>query len=323
MVRRAANHLALVVAGALVLCLIPGVANATSPGIRGRVYRDLDRDGSRDPGEAGFRRVQILLFDGTGSFLDARYTDSLGRYAFSAVASGVYEVEIADPSWWKLREAWVPTTTGTLWPRTEVSVSGSALVDFGWRTIIRSTTLGQPISAYTGSNGLRVESYDDVVAAGDLYDAVMRGFVEDEASHTTIRFDYGSGSSTVASVLGVPGSYSGYQAVCYVNYDSWLDEGDVGLEHEYGHAWSLFNAYIVQQDPTFGSYLQARGLADDPRVNASYAWSATEMIAEDYRQLLGSVTARTSPQMNRDIPPAAEVQGLGAFLANVYTQPPV
>ena len=316
---RPARHLSVVCAIGIIIGFATSTASAAVSGLGGQVYRDLDRDGVRDRGEPALARVQILLLDGTGQYLGARFTDRRGRYAFASLAPGSYRVEVADPSWWALRKEWVPTTTGTPWPRRQVNLTGSLAVDFGWRRIVRSTVLGQPVSSYTGPSGLRAESYDDVVGARALHDAVTRGVVGDEAPGTTIRFDYGTGSSTVVSVLGTPGSFSSYQAVCYVNYESWLDEGDVGLSHEYGHAWSLYNAYIVQQDPAFTSYLEARGLAGDARVNASYAWSATEMIAEDYRQLLGSATARVSPQMNRDIPPAAEVQGLAQFLTDVFT----
>jgi len=118
------------------------------------------------------------------------------------------------------------------------------------------------------------------------------------------------------------GIYTDYNATSNVSYVSWLD-GDGELFHEYGHAWSLYNAYIVQQDPTLAAYLRARGLFGDPRIGTSYAWDTKEMIAEDYRQLFGTASAQGLTQMNRDIPAAKDVPGLKDFLAGVFTKPPV
>ena len=85
--------------------------------------------------------------------------------------------------------------------------------------------------------------------------------------------------------------------------------GDRTLFHEYGHAWSLYNAYLVQQDPALTAYLRARGLLGDPRLGTSYAWDPRELIAEDYRQLFGSPNAQLGGQINRDVPLAKESPG--------------
>jgi hypothetical protein len=118
------------------------------------------------------------------------------------------------------------------------------------------------------------------------------------------------------------GPYDQFTATSDVSYLSWLD-GDNELFHEYGHAWSLYFAYIVQQDPTMRAYLAARGLTGDVRLNSSYGWSVRELIAEDYRQLFGTPSAQAAAQMNREISPAADVVGLKSFLATGFTaQPP-
>ena len=282
----------------------------------------MNRNGAVDAGEAALPDKQIYLFGADGQSLGGTYSDASGDYRFSALADGAYRVEFASPSWWSLRNDWVPTTTGSLRPKISVDLHGTATANFGWRRIVRSTDLASPLSSYTGANGLRVDSYDDVVAAREIYDAVMRGTVGAEARHVTIRFDFSPNSSTVAGWQGSPGIFSDYIAVCYDNYISWLTEGDIGVSHEYGHAWSLYYDTIVQQEGTLASYLKARGLEGDPRVNSSYSWSAREMIAEDYRQLLGSPTAQAATQMNRDIPPASEVPGLREFLTSTFTTSP-
>jgi len=301
---------------------LAGPASAAAGTISGTVFQDGNRNGVQDAGEPGWQGHQLYLFDSAGTYLATVTSDASGHYAFGGLADGDYTVAYASPSWWGIRDTWVPTTTGSVRPSVAVHLSGSATVPFGWRTIVRSTDLATPLSTYTGPSGLLVQSFDDVVSAKEIHDAVVLGLVGPEARYTTIRFDYSTNASTVAAWQGSPGSYSNYNAVCYDNYVSWLDGGDQGVSHEYGHAWSLYYDTIVQQDGTLSSYLRARGLAGDPRVNSTYAWSAREMVAEDYRQLLGSANAQAATQMNRDIPPAATVPGLRDFLATTFTQPP-
>jgi hypothetical protein len=298
-------------------------ASASGSGvIQGTVFQDLNRNGVQDAEETGLANVQLYLFDGGGQYLGVVYSGASGDYQFGGLADGTYRVQFASPSWWSLRNAWVPTTTGSLLPRVTVSLAGSATADFGWRPIVRSSDITAPISSYTGANGLRVQSYDDVVPAKEIYDAVMRGAVGPEAQYVTIRFDFSPTSTTAASWQGSPGTYSNFQAACYDNYVSWLDQGDVGVSHEYGHAWTLYYDTVVQQEGTFDSYLKARGLSGDPRLGSSEAWNLKEIVAEDYRQLLGSPTARAAPQMNRDIPSAADVSGLRDFFMSTLTTPP-
>jgi hypothetical protein len=206
-----------------------------------------------------------------------------------------------------------------------VHLAGSAIQHFGWRPILRSTDVTAPISQYIGPNGIRIQSYDDAVSARTIYDHLMRGsLLGPEASTVTIRFDLGAGMNvTSTGVQQSDGVYSGFRATCYLNYESWLNDGDDALFHEYGHAWSQYYAYMVQQDGTFSSYIRARGLSGDLRLGTSYAWDINEIIAEDYRQLFGDDSARLASQMNRDIPTPDAVAGLRDFLSNTFRAPPV
>ena len=305
-----------------VLAASPIAARAAStPSIAGSAFQDANRNGVRDAGEASWSGHQLYLFDGAGAYRATATTDSAGAYAFTGLSAGAYRVEYASPSWWAIRDSWAPTTTPSLKPSVVLNVSDAATVNFGWRPIVRSTNLSAPLSVYTGPSGLRVESFDDVVTARQVHDAVTQGLVGAEAAYVTVRFDAGPDSSTVAGWQGAAGSFSNYSAICYDNYVSWLDGGDQGVGHEYGHAWSLYYDTIVRQEGTLASYLQARALAGDSRVNSTYVWSARELIAEDYRQLLGSPNAQLATQMNRDIPRAADVPGLRDFLAATFTAP--
>jgi len=298
---------------------MPARAAGGTSSIGGTVFEDLNRNQLADVGEMPMANVQLYLLDGNGLFVRGTYSDADGKYQFTGLADGDYLVQFATPSWTPLRNDWVPTTTGSLYPKVTVSLGGTATADFGWRPIVRSTDLSSPISSYTGPNGLHVESYDDAIGAKGIYDAVMGGTTGSEAQYVTIRFDSGPTSSTVAGWQGSPGSYSSYSAICYDNYISWLTAGDIGVGHEYGHAWTTYYDRIVQQEAGFESYLKARGLYGDPRVNTSYGWSATEMIAEDYRQLLGSAAAQSGAQMNTEIPRAVDVPGLKEFFLTSFT----
>src|SRR5262249_49786154 len=156
----------------------------------------------------------MYLFDASGACVAQATTDASGRYAFGGLADGGYRVAMASPSWWSLREDWVPTTTGSLQPSQAVQVSGGpAESDMGWRPVARSTSA--PLTAFAGPDGLRTESYDDVEDARTLYDALERGKVGAEAGSVVVRFDDGgTGGNTVTSVQqGSDGRYTGYAAV--------------------------------------------------------------------------------------------------------------
>ena len=326
MLLRSARSRATVVALVILAALLGAVAAAPAAqaaSLTGVAFKDFDRDGLWQTSEPLLADQEIHLFAASGPYLARSVTDTFGRYTFSDLADGDYRVDYSPASWWALRQDWVPTTAPSLKPSRSVSVSAATTADFGWRPIVRSTDGNAPISSFTGPSGLRVSSYDDVVPARELHDALATGLLGAEAAATEIRFDLYAGSMTSSSAVQTNGGpYQAYTATCYVSYLSWLDSGDRTLTHEYGHAWSMYNAFVVQQDPSLASYLQARGLAGDPRVNSSYAWQAGEMIAEDYRRLFGSANARTGGQINNEIPAASEVPGLADFLTTTFTTPP-
>lgn len=304
---------------------LPGVASASSGAstITGAVWADADRDGVYDDGETPFAGRLLLLFNAAGTNVASAQTDANGRYAFGALPDGGYRVAFSTQCWWELRNDWVPTTTGSLSFSRTVTLSGTAVADIGLRTIVRSTEITAPVSSFTAPSGLVVKSYDDAVTASEVYAALSRGsLIGPEAATTTVHFDFGTQTDATTSVVGSPGSYSGFSANLWISYLSWLDNTDAVLFHEYGHSWSIYNADVVQQDDNLTSYLQARGVAGDSRLYSSKAWDPREMIAEDYRQLFGSATAAGYPQANTDIPPAGQVSGLKDFLQLTFTQPP-
>jgi hypothetical protein len=297
-------------------------AAAASASVSGVAYQDANRNGVRDEGEVPFGGHQLYLIAGA-TVVDTVSTGSDGSYTFSGIGPGDYVVRYASSAWRSIRDQWVPTTTGTVWPEVRVTVTDAATVDFGWRSIVTSSTLGAPISSVTAVDGLRVDSYTDAVAAVDILAALRAGsLVGEEASSVAVRFGYGDVSATTSAVQSSGGVYTRYTATVSVSYRSWLDSRDETLFHEYGHAWAGYFASMVQQDRSLTGYVEARGLTGDPRLNTSYGWSVGEMIAEDYRQLFGTATAAVASQINRDIPPPSEVPGLADYLTGAFRDGP-
>lgn len=90
------------------------VANNTTSGrnfgstntsvIVGTVFRDLDRDGFRDVGEAGLRGWTVFLDKDNDGKLDAnekqRVTNSAGNYRFAGLTPGIYTIRIVQQAGW-------------------------------------------------------------------------------------------------------------------------------------------------------------------------------------------------------------------------------
>ena len=297
-------------------------SRAATSSISGVAFEDLDQDGAFDAGEDVMQGHVIYLFK-HGAFAGQATTDAAGRYGFDALEPARYEVAYDASSWAPIKMELVPTTTGSVFPRHTLDVTSAVAADFGWRPITWSTNPDAPIASIVAPIGLRVQTYNDAVAPQEIVDAVMAGTVGAEAASVVIRFALGSTSATSTGVVDRGGVYEDFQATSAISYEAWLTTAAYTVSHEYGHAWSWYHAYMTQHDPTMSAYLSARGLAGDLRVGSSYAWGVGEMIAEDYRQLLGAPAGRSAPQANRDIPPAAEVPGLADFLANIFTRRPL
>jgi chitodextrinase len=292
---------------------------APTSSVGGTIFEDTNKNGVLDSSEVKMSGHQLYLFDSNWRLVSSVVSDSAGLWKFSGLEDGDYLVTSVSTSWDPIANRLVPENSGSLRPEWKVHVAGETTQQLIWRPIIRSTTQGQPISSVTAPDGMKVESYVDVVTATEISQAVHNGLVGPEAAKTTIRF--GLSESDISAISAGSDFYA---ANVYVSYLSWLksEVPDNKLSHEYGHAWSLYHAYITQQDPTMTSYLRFRGLENNPKLNTSHAWNVTEMIAEDYRQLLGSTTAQASQQENTEIPYAKDVPGLKEFLRDTYTKSP-
>jgi hypothetical protein len=312
------------IAGVTAPSVVAATASAESTGtISGTVFDDANRNGVRDPGETPFPGVQLWIDKTFGGNVGYAITDADGHYTVSSLGDSGYRIWFASSDWQTLRNDWVPTTTGSLRFERTVSLVGAATADFGLRRIVRSTTPGAPVTAITGRDGLRVESYNDAVTATEIYHELQSGsLLGPEQSVTEVRFDLGDANVTHSSWTGSEGAYTSYSATIDTDYLTWLIVGNKSLFHEYGHAWSLYHAILTQQTEALDGYLSARGVLGDPRVGTSVYWDPKEMIAEDYRQLFGSGAALTYAPANTEIPRATDVPGLTAWLRDAFTQPP-
>lgn len=317
---------ALLALGLCVSVLVAVVGGVTAPAqaatgtVTGYVWDDADRDGIKDAGETPFSDIAMYLISSTsGAVVAVSGTDSTGHYSLSAPAGG-YRLTIAGASWTPLKDNWTPTSTGSLQPSLDVAVSDlPATGSVGLRRIVRSTDT--PVSRFVGPSGLTVESYNDVVSAQSLHDQIAATLLGGETAVTTVKFDLDVTNHTTSSWSGTAGSYNGYSSTVYASFRTWLDDKAASLTHEYGHAWSLYQAVIQRQDPDLAEYVRARGLEGDPRIGSSVYWQPREMVAEDYRQLFGSEGAASRPQANTEIPPPGQVPGLRDWLRDTFTSP--
>jgi hypothetical protein len=131
-------------------------------------------------------------------------------------------------------------------------------------------------------------------------------------------------SQTVVSAQLVGGRYSNFRATMYLKgvTSTFANTPDAVVGHEYGHAWTLYHLYMDRQ-LDWSSYLAFRGLTGDPRLDLTYAWSKTEMIADDYRLVLGSALARAQQPwyINPDVAMPGDVPGFADFFRTVWASP--
>jgi hypothetical protein len=244
-----------------------------------------------------------------------------------SVDGGAYQVAQGTSSWsYALDTTALSDGSHTLTARA-TDTSGNVSTTSESVTVQNSTSLpsgvvdqmvtpeGVTIQIYSGVTGWTAQQVYDLLKP-NAYQLSLVG------PHYTIKVQTQYASSTTTSVSGDASSgFSNYQAITYLcaqagsNFSLIPDEV---VAHEYGHAWSLYHLYMTENG-NWNSYLQARGLLGDSRLDSNYMWNRSEILAEDYRLLFGTATAQNEmAQMNYQIPDARQVAGLKSFLASSW-----
>lgn len=124
--------------------------------VRGRVFEDIDSNGTLDDGEKGLAGVTVTLRKGP-STVDTAQTDAEGRYEFFVTSAGDYTIVQNQP------QGFDSTTPDEL----ALQVPGNVLADFGEasaepsvRPITTSAAASQqPLAAEGGRTGLELVRY--------------------------------------------------------------------------------------------------------------------------------------------------------------------
>lgn len=130
---------------------------------------------------------------------------------------------------------------------------------------------------------------------------------------------------TTGSGCCVNGRYDSFTAYMFLDArpdKTFTIQPDATVAHEYGHVWTLYHLYM-SQNGDWSSYLAARGLSADSRLDSTYAWMRTEIIADDYRLLFGSATAisQRPRHLNPYIADPRDVPGLRDFFLTWWGVP--
>jgi hypothetical protein len=177
--------------------------------------------------------------------------------------------------------------------------------------------------------GATIEIASDVSGwtAQQVYDLLRANALQFEliGPSLTVKVQTQYASGVTAGASTTDSVYTSFTAIMYLKATAnatFTIQPDKVVAHEYGHVWTLYHLYLSRQ-ADWTTYLAARGLAGDARLDSSYAWSKTEIIADDYRLLFGteSAIAQGPQHMNPDIPDPRDVPGLRVFFLNVWTTP--
>ena len=179
-----------------------------------------------------------------------------------------------------------------------------------------------PLETMTTPQGTVIDVYSPLVHASDVYSSLLANGYGGNVAPSILRvevWDDGFTATSSSVSLNPDGSYRPQSTIRLVSA-GYLAHANNTVGHEYGHAWAYYYRWGVWNG-SWESYLSARGLLGDPRVDSSYCWKAAEMIAEDYRQLLAAPDPAITgaDQCNFEIPEAAYVPGLRDSLALTWT----
>ncbi len=213
----------------------------------------------------------------------------------------------------------LPITTGIWKSRAAITFATvSVLLVAALASVVLSRTESTASSAsdvLLTPEGTRIEVYTSRIAAQSVYDVLLANGLSDQiGANLTVKVGDGFGN-----YVSVSFSTGGFGAMMSLNADTFVSHPNYVVGHEYGHLYAHYYRGLVWGG-SWASYLEARGLTGDPRLESSYKWRTNEIFAEDYRQLLASAEAWSDGpyQGNWNIPLASEVPGLKEFLCTTW-----
>jgi hypothetical protein len=149
------------------------------------------------------------------------------------------------------------------------------------------------------------------------------------APNVTVNVQDAISSQATTSATKQNGVYTNFSANVYLKgvNSNFATSPDYVAAHEYGHVWTLYHLFLSQDD-NWSSYLNFRWanddgsvrLANDPRLNSSYTWTTSEIVADDYMLLFGTGQAISQHpfHLNPYIPEPSQVPGLRDFFLNTW-----
>lgn len=189
-------------------------------------------------------------------------------------------------------------------------------------TTAPSTTTG----TWTSPEGTTIDIAADV--SGWTHAEIYRMLVENGLDGTigsllTVKVQTKYASAVASSASETGGRYDAFTATMYLKATAstgFTNAPDATVGHEFGHVWTLYHLYMSQQGD-WSSWLSARSIANDPRLESSYNWAKNEIIADDYRLLFGSpaAIAQRPAHLNADLPDPRNVPGLRDFFQDVWS----
>lgn len=153
---------------------------------------------------------------------------------------------------------------------------------------------------------------------------VANGLTTQIGPTLTVRVQDTFPSQTVTGAVKLGDRYTSFSATMYLQgvNSTFADRPNAILGHEFGHVWTTFHLYLSRQGD-WSSYLSARGLVSEARLDSSYSWDRGEIIADDYRLLFGSSSAVSEmpAHLNPDLPDPRNVAGLKDFFLTFLERP--
>jgi hypothetical protein len=182
-------------------------------------------------------------------------------------------------------------------------------------------------TSYTTPEGavITIDSASWTGTADDIYRMLLENGMDSVVGpKLTVKVQdvYASATTAGASCCTSSGGYYNFTTTIWLDgrtTSNFTSRPDYVLGHEFGHAWTLEHLYM-DQSADWAAYLAFRGIANDPRLESTYAWSKREMIADDYRLIMGSPQARVGAYINPDVAPPGSIPGFATWFRNTWAK---